>query len=788
MAAGKKGTNLGDGVRRPLLTKGELLGGTAKRSGRLPGEKFHPASIDDAHRALAPLAVEMGAAVEAMSSALRGRHVVFEATLHPNYLASSWFPLRLLESAGLQFVGARRALAPHSTPTRERLDQPTKTLLLAGSPRQVADFAGLVAAEPTDAASWEEIRRFRDLGLPKAHRILLRRPDLGAGEVITWEAVLTHACDVPENEQTWADETFAKLVAFIERLGGHVDVGFRRDIEHLTFVPIVMSGEAADEAATFNALRAIRPMPHIRPLPNATLRATPTRLKPSNAALEARLPDVTVTAFDGGVNAQLPVFAPFVTARDLTPEPADAACVRHGSIVTGALLYGPLAQATVQLPDPWCRVVHNRVLPVPAAALHASDSGIYWVLDQVERDIRANKPKLVSFSIGPDECVEDDGEPSRWTTTMDSLVKEYDITMVAAVGNNGEEDQTLGYNRVQAPGDMVNGVCVGACTSATGTALRAPYSACGPGREGQRIQPTGVAFGGSAAEPFLGIDANGRMAQTAGTSFAGPVVARSLAGLHGMLDAERARPEVSRAFAAHYATRASSHSLLELGFGRIPAAFDGAFECSPHEVTVLYEDALPRGRTVAMRLPIPPGLPGDAWLELRWTLCFVSSVDARDPVDYTQSGVDLIFRPNTMLTNVTFADGHVEELHRGRDATRIAAALAGGGRDAENGPSLSGWRTFRREGRQRVEGRWETLISGKRRLRARALDIPSLDVMHLHRIAGQLVADDVEPLRVAMLATITAGNRNYPIYDRVAAQYQVLVPVVRTPIRILSVA
>jgi hypothetical protein len=53
-----------------------------------------------------------------------------------------------------------------------------------------------------------------------------------------------------------------------------------------------------------------------------------------------------------------------VTAVDVTTEPADAMALRHGSMVTSAILYGAIMPGH-QLPDPPANVVHHRVLPVP---------------------------------------------------------------------------------------------------------------------------------------------------------------------------------------------------------------------------------------------------------------------------------------------------------------------------------------------------------------------------------------------------------------------------------------
>lgn len=772
--------------RRPLLARGEKLSEKANRPG-MGGDKFHPVTQEVAWATLAPKAEAVLSGLSVLDMGLRGQHVVFEATLRPNYLASSYFPAEVLDKSGLYVVGSRVAREKHITKTKVKESEPTKTLLLAGAPARVESFARQLTQKPTptNEKAWDTFRRFSDVTLPPRERVIVRRPDLGAGEVITWEAILTHIYDDPRHEHAWADENFRKWVTYIEKLGGHVDVDFRRDVEHLTFVPVELAGESIDGAAAFNLLRAIRPMPSLRPFPEDLLRLTPSRTLPSKAAADGRTPALSIAAFDGGVNTNLTLFRPFVTAVDVTTEPAAAAALRHGSMVTSALLYGSVTPGQ-QLPDPPACVVHHRVLPVPQAVNPAL--GVYWILDRLVERVRDDGHKLVSLSIGPNEPVEDGQEPTRWTAELDALAAE-GVTFVVAVGNNGEQDAALGLNRVLSPGDMVNGISVGACTRSDATPVRAPYSAVGPGREGQRVAPTGVSFGGSDAEPFVAIDPAGRLANTAGTSFAAPSAARGVANLWSILDQARWTPAHSRVFAAHFAARAPRrHRRIELGHGRLPADYRAYFDCPPNEVTVLYEDDLPRSEVVAMRFPFPSGLPSGTEIRAEWTMSFVAAIDPRDPSDYTLQGLDVTFRPHEAKRNLTNPDDRkdVRLVDMQQDAADVRRALTQGYRLSEP-KAHSGWRP-KSEVDLRAGGKWDTVIRGKIKLPSDDLYKPRLDVLHLRRADGRLVTGDaVPPLRLTMLVTLRAPV-GVDIYDRVATQHPVLLPVVQIPARIPGVA
>jgi hypothetical protein len=589
----------------------------------------------------------------------------------------------------------------------------------------------------------------------------------------------------------WADESFEKWSVLIRKLGGEIDPNFRRDVGGLTFIPVAIHGEALDDVVRFNPLRAIRPMPEIRPVPGIDLRALFGKVTPSCAATEGRIPEIVVATFDGGVNAALPHFSPFVVARDLTPEPVDSQFADHGAMVTSALLYGPVRPGN-QLPDPTARVVHYRVLPAPAVA-GGIDARSYWILDRILEGIKQGDHSLVNLSIGPDECVDDDLEPTRWTTQLDQIARERAVTIVCAAGNNGL-DPGQDMNRVLAPSDMVNGIGVGSCAESDVAAklARAPYSAVGPGREGQRVQPTGVAFGGSSKDMFFALDGRGGVVATAGTSFAAPVVSRGLGELFGYLEPERRQPNIARAFAVHFASRLSrGHRSLELGHGRLPETYRSHLECSSNQCTVLYEEELRRGGVIALRFPFPQGMAPNSPIDIRWTLTFVTEVDTRDASDYTSCGLEVTFRPNSRVRPVyppRGKKGKAVALHLDRDRTALEAAMAAGAHVSNNPVAHPRWRSKRNEARLRLEGKWETIVCGRVQAEAADLDDPRLDVLYLRRESGVLVSGStVQPLRIAMLLTITAPE-GIPIYDQVASQFTVLVPLVTLPVVLPGVA
>lgn len=783
-------------IRRPLLANGERLKHKATRPRTSRSDKFHPVTTAEAHALLSPQANTMLKSLDLLPREVVGKHVVFEAKLYPHYLASSHFPADVLGAAGVYVVGARAARATKRTAKRVAEDQTTRTLLLAGNLGDVKRFARQVTEAPGwhNDKQWEELRRFSTVGLPPIESVIVRRPVADQGASVTFEAIISHVYDDPENEAAWADEHFARFAKLVCLRGGIVDEAYRRDVGGLTFVPVLAPASAMDRIAEFNLLRALRPMPEFAPFPEDSLRIVRTSPKLSRASHAGERPLHTVAVFDGGVNDKLPVFSPFVKTYHLTSEPAGGRALKHGSMVTSALLYGCVDPAEM-LPDPTVNVDHYRVFPMPTLLKGAPDHRLYDVLDKIKATLQQRPYPIVVLSIGPNDSIDENSEPDRFTAELDALAYQNDITFIVAVGNNGEMDTDLGYDRVQPPGDMVNGIGVGAITKNARDPKkrwrRASYSARGPGREGQRVQPLVVEFGGSDDELFVGFDDRGRFTTTAGTSFASPTVGRAVGGLQNLIDAARHRPDIFRAFTVHRAERGHGHGkqYCNLGYGRVPASFSPAFECGANEVTVLYEDELPRGESTALRFPFPRGLPADAKFELYWTLSYVADVDPRDATDYTLAGIETIFRPDarrhTLTDPATKTTMPVDSI---RDKVQIAAALAAGWRLSDEPSAHSSWSLTKGEQQLRRDGKWETIMPGRVLMEAGDLFDPRLDLLHLRRQDGRLVKGAaIPPLRFAMMLTIRSLS-NHAIYDMVAAQYKVLTPLVRLPVRMTTVA
>lgn len=770
---------------RPLLGGGEALRQDSERpSGG--GPKWHPRSFAEARQVLGPQVQALQAAVSATPAALRGARVIFEATVLPNYLANSYFPAELFREAELVPVGTRASTGPYETKTKIEENHPTKSYLLAGDERSIARMASLLESDVAHggaSTARDRLRQFEIMRLPTIDEVLRSRPDVPEDEVLTWEAVLHPAIDA-SGESTTAERqaVLAKWEQWVELLGGEVAVNYQRTVRGMTFMPVRLPASVADEAARFNPLRALRPMPKVRPAP-----VHPLRVVATSDQLPAPPPggrpqsDLRVAVFDGGVSNDLPQLQPFVDAVDVTPEPEDPDAVAHGTMVTSALLYGPLdSGGSLRTPD--AGVDHFRVVPAPSP--DRWDVDLYWILDRIDELVSARNYPIVNLSIGPELPVDDRSEPHAWTARLDELAEQRGVLFVPAAGNNGGLDAATGLNRIQVPADMVNALAVGACDGrAPGNDWdRAPYSAVGPGRPGARLKPCGVAFGGVSNKPFRGMVAGGRVGEASGTSFAAPTASHGITGLAARLGPTLTSPDTLRAFALHFAEAPDGRSPDEVGFGRLLERYDQRWNCAPNEVSVLYRESIERDQAISLPFPLPEEEVAGRTVSLAWTLVFTSPTDPTDAVDYTQAGLEVSFRPHAR--RYVFRDPETSksvELNVQSQRQEVLAQLTAGAIPSVL-PATRSSERHRNEALQREDGKWETALHFSKRMRASSLSGPQVTVNYLARQDGDLSA--ARPLAFVMILSLRAP-KNVNLYDAVRQRYSVLTPLTaQIPLRL----
>jgi hypothetical protein len=770
-------------LSRRLLTNGEALRVEVETPPSGGGEKYEPQTPQQARALLLPQIRSVTATAQRLPRALRADRLYVEARLLPNYIAASYFPIPLLAQIGAVPVGSRADSGLYRTKTRE-IRTGTRRLVLTVDDRGLSQLEQLIergGRTRTESQAFDEIRKLDEISIPGPESIILARPDQ-AEEPITWEAVLHPAATAIGLEPEPLDEeTLAKWYQLVSAAGGQVYRDYVRRVGGLTFSPVSLDVRGVNQVARFNPLRAIRPMPTIRPRPRFGPRAAARLRPPSDPTPVRQSPEVAV--FDGGVDPLNPSVLYPRLASDLTKEPTDPEDLQHGTGVTGAVLYGLVGPGD-QAPRPPLPVDSFRVLPTPNIP---GDLNGYWVLDQIKDALANGHYKIVNLSLGPVQAVEETMEPDRWTSELDQLAWENDILFVVAAGNDGDKDQATGLHRVQVPADMANGLSVGAVDAPPPDKpwQRAWYSSMGPGRQGSRIQPCGVQFGGDLYNrPFPVICADGRFLDSEGTSFAAPLVTHALADLATRLP--RVNANVLRAFAIHFAERQRRHANLqdEIGYGRYPLTFAHDLDCAPGEVHVLYVDEINRGELLGYQIPIPRG---SGAVEVVITLAYSSPVEPTQPTEYTSAALELAFRPHHLRYRFRPPKGQRGGSVELDVTSEEARQLLEQGWQLSQEPVTKGLGKSggSSETLLRDTGKWETLRQSRINLADGESSDPRLEISYVARRAGAL---DNSPTSVpfALLVTVTDKSGGTDLYDRTVKQFVALrpVPSVQSQIRV----
>lgn len=761
------------GRDRQLFVYGERLRVDIEAPPTGGGTHYEPQTAAQARDLLLPRVQAVVSQVAQLPDDYRGDRLYVETQLLPNYLAPSHYPTALLSEVGAVTVGSRAAADVYRTARREQ-ETVTRRLILAMDDAGLQRLQRLIdrpGPRRSEQTAFAEIRKLDDVGMRSPSEVVVRLPD-DIDEVITWEAVLHPLTASEGHAVALSDTAVEKWFRLVEERGGAGHRDYVRRVGGLTFAPVTLRGSQALDVARFNPLRALRPMPPIRPTPTIFLRAAPAVVVPppvpdpvSNAP--------AVAVFDGGVDNRGIASALFPDADvDLTTAAADSQFLDHGTGVVGATLFGFVEPGT-QAPRPPLPVTSFRVFPPPATP--GLDE--YWLLDQIRDVVSQGNHQLVNLSLGPDRAVEDTAEPDRWTSELDELASELDVLFIVAAGNGGERDRGTGLHRVQVPGDMVNGLAVGACDQPPpdSTWARAPYSSMGPGRHGNRVQPSGVQFGGDGVRPFPVLTANGEVRDTAGTSFAAPLMTHALSALTTRLPQPDAN--VLRAFAVHFAERSSrNHAFEEVGYGRFPLAFDEHLECDADEAHVLFHDEIDHGALLGYRVPAPNGLTVP--LDVRITLAYASPIEATQPTEYTRVSLDLSLRPHEFQhaftpprgsaggrrTVLDFRSGEAGNLMRaGWTMSQEPVTKSLGA--APRSPEID----------LRDRGKWETVRHHRVRLREDEVENPRIEVGYVARRNGRLVHES-EPVRFALLISIKDRSGSGQLYDAVEAQFPAIRP------------
>lgn len=543
----------------------------------------------------------------------------------------------------------------------------------------------------------------------------------------------------------------------------------------LTFVCMHMDRESMALAQKYNPLRSIKPM---RDDWEEQIRVS------SMIAPAPKLPDnimkssIKVGVFDGGVQSGTKLLDPYVENYDMVRAEPTEASLDHGANVCGAVLYGTGLVGKMEtdtVDNPVVSVESFRVFPAAKTDNPEADYQMYTTIDIIEKVVTERPDiRIYNLSFGPRGAIFDD-EINRFTYVCDRLTYAVDDGEInplfcIAAGNDGTLESP--FNRVQSPADMVNGLAVGAYTlSPLNDKYRAPYSCVGPGREGAKIKPDILEFGGYTDRPFISTKSGNLIMGTAGTSLAAPVVAGKIGRL--MAASDQIVPHLGRALLIHSAESQGLEGNVENGFGFCLDGVEDMLNCSDNKVTILYEGEITSSATVKLPIFAPEisEIHGNA--DIKWTICTVVNPNINDPDAYTNNCIEDTFYPNDM--RFPFRKGISEKkLNLLRDADIVVARelIKEGYIKSELPVSKPAKKHFAEADLRNSDFKWDTIIRKDVRMRCSSLLNPFIS---LHAIGR----DEYEHEKIKYFVVITIDIPNFKgsLYDQILQTYDNLLPI-----------
>lgn len=672
---------------------------------------------------------------ELPNDALPRNEVVATITMHPRFVAKSERPTALLASLGLRAVGSKsRVIVPAQWGTTNHDEEGVaEDLFVAGAVSSFRQWHKRLEGWTERDYGTDDLLHIEDLFLPSP-ATKVRGEAAEAGALL--EVVLHNG---------GYDDVARGFAEFVQARGGEVLLDRRRDVDGLTFVPARTGRARPADIAAFSFVRLARGMPTLRPLPVSILRSIPASplVLPDTPAIHD---GIRAAIFDGGIpTAALKSLRRWVTLvepRDVDyPHPDYEA---HGLAVTSAFLFGHLADAQ-SLRTPACPVDHVRILDVHTGQV--GDPEYFDVLKRITTHLDANVGRyaLVNISLGPQMAVDDD-DVTLWTSELDRRFADGKCVVTVAAGNDGDRRVE---NRVQPPSDAVNVLAVGAADTCGEEWNRATYSCVGPGRSPGLMKPDGLGFGGSSTEAFGVLDANLRITQTMGTSFAAPAVLRSAAMIAAQIGSD-VHSLGTRAVLVHRAQRRKSQNWRDVGWGRFEDDSSMLLTCSDDEALVVYQGDLPVSEH--LRAPVPlanVALAGRVTISA--TLVIAADVDPEYPATYTRCGLEVVFRPHAQRFKLS--PNGVKSDHP-QTFTFFSRAKMYGTRGLP----------LRSKAHQ-----WETCVSHSQSFPAGDLDNPLFDIYYHHRKAG-LPLIGARPIPYALVVSVKAPAVT-DLYDQIVRAY-----------------
>ena len=527
--------------------------------------------------------------------------------------AKSHRPEKLFSGETCPIIGAGRLGELFVKATQRGLDQLSSMIEDNNTERIVKELSCVDAIEPItpiyrrDGALPNDILRRSPRG-KKGFITRVKLFDFGAGDD---QQILVRDFQVTCKERGIRVET-----------GGY-------SLSTFTFEAECRNVEDVETLSRIVGVRSIKQMPLIRLVRPRMLNPSPLPKNLPVADPKQEFPIVVVV--DSGISTAIPGLDSWVAGRE-SYVPSQYRNTDHGTFVAGLICWGAeLNPNLANIDSNPVGVFDLQVLPNTdpdrgdTDALTESE-----FLQSLETALQqfANDYKVWNLSLGSDEVCSLN-EFSQLAVELDNLQERYQVSFVISAGNYTSlplldyprSDDQIDPGRITSPADSVLGITVGSISHVdykkNGPKENHPsaFSRHGAGPN-YIIKPDLVHYGGTCSTDashqsgVRSVNSKGS-AEDLGTSFAAPLVSRTLAHIYDQVTPTPSSV-LARALLTHHSRDPRTNGRVPdgeenfMGFG-LPATVPYCLECTPYSSTLVFDDQLRPGYYLEWDdFPYPP--------------------------------------------------------------------------------------------------------------------------------------------------------------------------------------
>ena len=384
-----------------------------------------------------------------------------------------------------------------------------------------------------------------------------------------------------------------------------------------------------------------------------------------------------VGVIDSGISKDHPTLNPWIIERTIY-DPDVYQNNFHGSFVAGLVCMGSHLNGEEICPDAeMIKIVDVQILPDPSKQEIEEDELILRLLDSIPTLSQRHQLRIWNMSLGLSISIKDENFSSLGSF-LDIFQEENNIILTLPSGNYAHANQRKwppqnnirNADKLQVPADSVRAITVGAiaCKENNDSIVKknqpASYSCKGPGPS-YIVKPELIHYSGNVGlnngtlyslnQGILSFDENGRITEDAGTSFACPLVARTLAILDHKLDSSTSN-NLIKALAIHhsqipYEAKIHDDILPYVGFG-VPSSTNNILNCTESSITLVFEQEIYEGHSLNYPFVWPESLRdenGKCRGDVKMTLVAGVPLDSNFGSEYIRANITASLGAKTFL-------------------------------------------------------------------------------------------------------------------------------------------